>query len=161
MNAFAALADTNRREIVRLIAHRGELSVSEICEEFTITPPAVSQHLKVLREAKVIRMKKQAQKRLYSVDESGLNEVGDWILAIRKQWNRLLNLYRLGWFSSKYGAGVDSYSSQYIATSTICQLRSHSIRRQRPTRQWHDDCHRWWGWLGNDRKQLASDRWRI
>lgn len=86
MNAFAALADTNRREIVKLIAHRGELSASEICEEFTITPPAVSQHLKVLREAKVIRMKKQAQKRLYSVDESGLNEVGDWIIEIRKQW---------------------------------------------------------------------------
>jgi DNA-binding transcriptional ArsR family regulator len=96
MNAFAALADNNRREIVKLIAHRGELSASEISEEFTITPPAVSQHLKILREAKVIQMKKQAQKRLYSVDEAGLSEVSEWISEIRKQWiDRYNNLDNL------------------------------------------------------------------
>ena len=87
MNAFAALADNTRREIVLLLARKGELSATEICNQFSITPPAVSQHLKVLREAKVIHMKKQAQKRLYSIEESGINEIGEWLTDLKKLWN--------------------------------------------------------------------------
>lgn len=91
MNAFAALADDTRREIVLMLAKKGELPVSEISKNFDMTPPAVSQHLKVLREAKVIQMKKQAQKRLYSIDESGLDEMGDWLKDIKKLWNKRLD----------------------------------------------------------------------
>jgi len=87
MNAFAALADNTRREIVLLLARKGELSASEICDRFDMTAPAVSQHLKVLREANVIQMKKQAQKRLYRIDESGINEVGSWLTNLKKLWN--------------------------------------------------------------------------
>ena len=91
MNAFAALADDTRREIVLILAKKGELPVSEISKNFDITPPAVSQHLKVLREAKVIQMKKHAQKRLYSINESGLDEMGDWLKDIKKIWNERLD----------------------------------------------------------------------
>ena len=88
MNAFAALADNTRREIVLLLAEKGEMSATEISDRFSITAPAVSQHLKVLREAKVIHMKKQAQKRLYSIEESGINEIGEWLTDLKKLWNK-------------------------------------------------------------------------
>ena len=95
MNAFAALADQTRREIVCLIAENGELAASEISKNFRMTSPAISQHLKILREAKIIRMKKDAQKRLYRVDESGLNEVGNWLADVKSLWNeRFDNLDR-------------------------------------------------------------------
>lgn len=91
MNAFAALADDTRREIVLMLIRNGELSATEISGNFDMTPPAVSQHLKVLREAKVIQMKRQGQKRLYSVDETGINEVSDWLKNIKQLWNKRLD----------------------------------------------------------------------
>ncbi|MCB0404730.1 MAG: winged helix-turn-helix transcriptional regulator [Bdellovibrionales bacterium] len=91
MNAFAALADDTRREIVRLVAKRGELTSTEISENFEISPPAISQHLKVLREARVLNMKKEAQKRIYSISDSGINEVEQWLIEITKLWNKRLD----------------------------------------------------------------------
>ena len=91
MNAFAALADDTRREIVFILVKNGEMSATEISENFSMTPPAVSQHLKVLREAKVIQMKKFKQQRLYSVNEVGLNEISDWLKDIEKQWSKRLD----------------------------------------------------------------------
>jgi len=88
MNAFAALADNTRREIVLLLAEKGEMSATEISNRFSITAPAVSQHLKVLREAKGIHRKKQAQKRLCSIEESGINEIGEWLTDLKKLWNK-------------------------------------------------------------------------
>lgn len=91
MNAFAALADSTRREILVMLAQQGELSASDISDRFQMTPPAISQHLKVLREAKVVRMKKEAQRRLYSIDQDGLNEVGDWLIRVKELWGKRLD----------------------------------------------------------------------
>ncbi len=91
MNAFAALADDTRREIVLMLVKNGELSASDISEDFDMTPPAISQHLKVLRDAKIVQMKRQGQKRIYSVDEIGINEIGDWLTGIKKLWHRRLD----------------------------------------------------------------------
>ncbi|WP_374028733.1 ArsR/SmtB family transcription factor [Bdellovibrio bacteriovorus] len=91
MNAFAALSDDTRREIVRLVARNGELTSTEISQSFKMSPPAISQHLKILKEAKVLQMKKEAQKRIYSLHEPGLSEVEDWLLEIRNLWNERLD----------------------------------------------------------------------
>lgn len=91
MNAFEALADNTRREIVRLVAKNGELTSSEISQNFKMSAPAISQHLKVLREARVLQMKKDAQKRIYSLNETGMAEVGDWLVEIRDLWNKRLD----------------------------------------------------------------------
>jgi DNA-binding transcriptional ArsR family regulator len=91
MNAFAALADDTRREIVRLVAKNGELTSTEISQNFEMSAPAISQHLKILKEAKILTMKKDAQKRLYSIGDTGINEVETWILEITKLWNRRLD----------------------------------------------------------------------
>ncbi|AAS71948.1 metalloregulator ArsR/SmtB family transcription factor [Leptospira interrogans] len=91
MNAFAALADDTRREIVRLVAKNGKLTSTEISQNFKMTPPAISQHLKVLKEAKVLHMKKEAQRRIYSLNNSGIDEMEDWLLDIKNLWNKRLD----------------------------------------------------------------------
>ncbi|TGN01215.1 ArsR/SmtB family transcription factor [Leptospira yasudae] len=91
MNAFAALADDTRREIVKLVAKNGELTSTAISQNFKMSPPAISQHLKVLQEAKVLHMKKDAQKRIYSLNDSGIDEVGEWLLDIKNLWNKRLD----------------------------------------------------------------------
>lgn len=91
MNAFAALADETRRQIVKLVAKNGELTSTEISQNFSMSPPAISQHLKVLQECKVLSMKKQAQRRIYSLNESGISEVEDWLVDIKNLWNKRLD----------------------------------------------------------------------
>ncbi|UZN06878.1 metalloregulator ArsR/SmtB family transcription factor [Leptospira santarosai] len=91
MNAFAALADDTRRKIVRLVAKNGELTSTEISRNFKMSPPAISQHLKVLKEAKLLYMKKEAQKRIYSLNNSGMNEMENWLLDIKNLWNKRLD----------------------------------------------------------------------
>ncbi len=91
MNAFAALADDTRREIVRLVAKNGELTSTQISKNFEMSPPAISQHLKVLKEAKVLHMKKDAQKHIYSLNSMGIDELEDWVIDIKNLWNKRLD----------------------------------------------------------------------
>jgi DNA-binding transcriptional ArsR family regulator len=64
VDAFAALGEPRRREILRLVS-LGELSVSEIARRFEVTRPAISQHLRVLREAGLVSERRSGTKRLY------------------------------------------------------------------------------------------------
>jgi len=91
MNAFAALADDTRREIVRLVAKNGKLTSTEISLKFNMSAPAISQHLKILKEADVLIMEKDAQKRIYSLNESGINEMENWLSETRNLWNKRLD----------------------------------------------------------------------
>lgn len=94
MDAFLALAEPRRRRVVEILAHRGRLSASEICDEFDVTPQAISQHLRVLREANVLRMEKRAQRRLYTINLRSVNQIQDWAADMAKLWNRRFD--RLG-----------------------------------------------------------------
>lgn len=91
MDAFHALAEPRRRRVVELLVQRGRLSASEICDEFDVTPQAISQHLRVLREAKVLRMEKSAQRRLYSFDPRSMDPIQLWTESMAKMWNRRLD----------------------------------------------------------------------
>ncbi|MDP8910652.1 MAG: metalloregulator ArsR/SmtB family transcription factor [Actinomycetota bacterium] len=89
MDAFAALADPTRRRIVELLSE-GERSAGELASEFPISRPAVSRHLRVLREHGVVRARERAQQRLYSLDPVPLAEVDAWLARYRPFWaNRL------------------------------------------------------------------------
>ncbi len=79
MDKFSALADPTRRQIIELLAGRGELSVSEIIGQFRMTAPAISQHLKILREAQLVRMEKRGQQRIYRLDPSAMTEFEVWV----------------------------------------------------------------------------------
>lgn len=91
MDAFHALAEPRRRRVVEILARRGELSASEISDEFDVTPQAISQHLKVLREADVLRMEKRAQRRLYTFNPNSMRSIEMWAAEMARLWNRRLD----------------------------------------------------------------------
>lgn len=86
MDTFQALAEPNRRKIIEMLAAQGQLSASDISQKFNISPPAISQHLKVLREAKLVDMEKSSQKRLYKINPEKITELEDWINNLKVQW---------------------------------------------------------------------------
>lgn len=85
MSIFAALADPTRRGIVESLAH-GALSSGEIAERFDISASAISQHLKVLREAQIVRVRAEAQRRIYELDPQGVNELAGWVDELQGFW---------------------------------------------------------------------------
>lgn len=87
MDMFSALSDPNRRKIVELIARNGHLSATDISNNFNISAPAISQHLKILRETKLVDMEKRAQQRIYTINTTSLHEIETWISKINKAWN--------------------------------------------------------------------------
>ena len=89
VNALAALSDPTRRRIVELLAD-GEREAGAIAAEFAVSRPAVSRHLRVLREAGLVRARADAQRRVYSLDPTPLAEVDEWLARYRSFWtNRL------------------------------------------------------------------------
>jgi DNA-binding transcriptional ArsR family regulator len=90
MHGFAALGDPTRRRIVEMLATR-ELPAGEIARHFDMTPPAVSQHLRLLREAGLIRVRRDAQRRIYAIDARGLAELDAWIARFRRFWGGRLD----------------------------------------------------------------------
>jgi DNA-binding transcriptional ArsR family regulator len=85
MDSLAALADPTRRRIVEMLAQH-ELAAGDIAHRFTLTAPAISQHLKVLREAGLVRVRTEAQRRIYELDPDGFAELDKWLGVIRQSW---------------------------------------------------------------------------
>jgi DNA-binding transcriptional ArsR family regulator len=85
MDRFAALADPTRRRIIELLG-KGERAAGAITEEFGVSAPAVSQHLKTLREARLVRVRPAGQQRFYSLDPTGLDAVDAWLQQVRRFW---------------------------------------------------------------------------
>ena len=83
--AFAALADPTRRRVLELLADR-ELSAGEIAAAFTVSRPAVSRHLRVLRDAGLVRARPDAQRRVYGLDPAPLRELDAWLERYRSFW---------------------------------------------------------------------------
>jgi len=94
VHAFDILGDPVRRRILELLAD-GELAAGEVTaivqEEFGISQPAVSQHLKVLRENGFARVRAEGTRRLYAVDAEPLQEVDVWLRNFRRFWTPKLD----------------------------------------------------------------------
>lgn len=90
MEVFTALASPIRRQIVEMLA-RGELTAGEIAERFDVSQPAVSQHLKALREAGLVRVRIDGQRRVYDLDPEGLAEIDQWSRSVKTFWNARLD----------------------------------------------------------------------
>ena len=90
MDAFHALAEPRRRRVVEILAHRGALSATQISDEFDVTPQAISQHLRVLREADVLRMERRAQRRLYTFNPRSTLRIQGWAAEMTELWNHRL-----------------------------------------------------------------------
>lgn len=90
MDAFIALADPTRRQIIQSLA-AGESAFGDIADQFEMSRPAVSQHLKVLREAGLVAVRKDAQRRIYRIEAGGLDEVDEWLDTVRRFWSERLD----------------------------------------------------------------------
>ena len=86
MDMFVALSDPTRRAILEILASRGEMTATDIYEQFSVSPQAISQHLKVLREAKLVVMEKRAQKHVYSLNPQTLSQFESWVQQTRQRW---------------------------------------------------------------------------
>jgi DNA-binding transcriptional ArsR family regulator len=94
MNAFAALADPTRAQIVDTLA-AGERTAGELGALFPLSQPAISQHLRVLREAGLVVARREAQRRIYRLDARPLRDIDRWLDRYRRFWaSRLDNLER-------------------------------------------------------------------
>lgn len=79
MDTFTALAEPTRRSILEMLAASGNLSATDIYRGFRSSPPAISQHLKVLRDAKLVRVEKRAQQRIYYINPEPMKELEKWV----------------------------------------------------------------------------------
>jgi DNA-binding transcriptional ArsR family regulator len=89
VDTFAALADPTRREILEVLGD-GELEAGAISARFPISRPAVSRHLRVLREADLIDVRVDAQRRVYRLRPERFAQMDEWLSRYRHFWtNRL------------------------------------------------------------------------
>lgn len=88
--AFAALADPTRREVFERLA-KGPRSVGEIAEGLPVSRPAVSQHLKVLKEAGLVSDRPEGARRVYQIDPQGLGQMRAWL---DRFWDEALEAFK-------------------------------------------------------------------
>jgi DNA-binding transcriptional ArsR family regulator len=85
---FMALADGSRRSIVRQLAERGELSVSEAATELDLSPAGITKHVKVLEDAGLLRRRVEGRRHLLSLQSDRLLLAQDWIDRYRTFWTQ-------------------------------------------------------------------------
>jgi DNA-binding transcriptional ArsR family regulator len=85
MDILSALADPTRRDIINLL-HRGPLPAGEVAARFTISRPAISRHLRVLREAGLVTVEQTGRERVYRFDPTPLREIDTWLAQYRDLW---------------------------------------------------------------------------
>jgi DNA-binding transcriptional ArsR family regulator len=90
-DVFTVLAEPTRRDMLSILA-RGERSAGELVEAFPqLTQPAVSRHLRILREAQLVEVRPNAQQRIYTLRPERLRELDHWLSLYRPFWSDRLD----------------------------------------------------------------------
>ena len=89
-DVFQAIADPTRREIIELLAEKS-LNLNTVAENFDISRPAISKHVKILEECGLVKITKQGRERWCVVKPEPLIEVAQWIEQYRKMWEDRLD----------------------------------------------------------------------
>lgn len=87
---FGVLSEENRRRILDILVER-ERSVGDLVEILSLSQPAVSKHLRVLRDAGLVEARTAAQRRIYRIRTEPLREVDEWLAPFRRRWAVQLN----------------------------------------------------------------------
>jgi DNA-binding transcriptional ArsR family regulator len=90
MSAFQVIAEPHRRHILDLL-REGERSVNELVLGLDLSQPGVSKHLRVLREAGLVRARVDGQRRLYALRPQPLDELHEWLEPYRRLWSERLD----------------------------------------------------------------------
>jgi DNA-binding transcriptional ArsR family regulator len=89
-DVFQAIADPTRRQIINMVAHRS-LNLNAVAEEFDVSRPAISKHIKILTECGLIVIRQQGRERYCEARLEQLNEVSDWVAQYKEFWSRKLD----------------------------------------------------------------------
>ncbi|MEI4802902.1 ArsR/SmtB family transcription factor [Bacillus sp. NPDC077411] len=92
-DVFQAIADPTRREVLRLLAEK-ELPISEITSHFPISRTAVTKHLHILSEAKLVSGKKVGREKIYQLQPEPLQELKQWLSFYEQFWNNKLSILK-------------------------------------------------------------------
>lgn len=87
---WSALADPHRRAALELLLERPR-PVGELSERLGLSQPGTSKHLRVLREAGLVQVRREAQRRVYALDPGPLSELDVWLAPYRRLWNERLD----------------------------------------------------------------------
>ena len=90
-DVFTAIADPTRRAILLRLAREGERNVMQLGESFAMSQPAVSKHLRVLRNAGLVQNRKVGRESLYDIEASRLRDVHDWVSQFEQFWDEKLD----------------------------------------------------------------------
>src|SRR6186997_2075108 len=89
-DVFQAIADPTRREIINIIANKS-LNLNSVAEQFKISRPAISKHIKILTECGLIVIKQQGRERYCEAKLEKLSEISDWVEQYSKFWTARLD----------------------------------------------------------------------
>jgi len=89
-SVFSALADESRRKILVMLS-KGTMNVNEIAGKFKISRPAISKHLRILENSRLVRQRKEGRERYYSFNPKQLNSAIDWFKFYDRFWDNKLN----------------------------------------------------------------------
>lgn len=93
---FAALANSTRRDLLRLLLDEGQQPVQQLADHFDMRRPSISEHLKILREAGLVSERKQGRQRYYHLEAGPLLDVQEWLQPYARFWHeKLTNLRKL------------------------------------------------------------------
>lgn len=90
-DVFLAISDPTRRALLLRLAREGEKNVTALLEPFSISQPAVSRHLRVLREAGLVRSRQAGRLKLYGLEADALRDVYAWVRHFEKFWDEKLD----------------------------------------------------------------------
>ena len=89
-DVFQAIADPTRRQIIGLLANK-TLTLNGVAENFEVSRPAISKHIKILTECGLVVIRQQGRERYCQVDFNKLKEVADWVTQYHNFWNQKLD----------------------------------------------------------------------
>jgi DNA-binding transcriptional ArsR family regulator len=90
-DVFNAIAEPRRRQILDLLARRGEQGVGELVGAMRIGQPAVSKHLGVLRRVRIVSVSRRGRRRVYRLNAKELKPVHDWVKGYEQFWSHQIN----------------------------------------------------------------------
>ena len=89
-DVFQAIADPTRRQILDLLAHE-QLNINDVADNFDISRPAVSKHIKILQECKLIKPEYSGREIYYHFNPKKMQELDKWLAQFRKTWETRFN----------------------------------------------------------------------
>ncbi len=143
VNVFHAISDSTRRELLNLVA-KGEQPVKTLAQAFAMSRPAISQHLRILKQAGLVVERRVGREHLYGLQAEPLHEVSNWVQHYEYFWRRRLDIVVHAPFRKAHSPKVAVYENpvlgrvRYLIDTFIGQLTDQcALKRVRARDLWH------------------------